>query len=42
MTLKLSVSRPITPAMDYRPATILLCALALLECVACVVAGVLA
>lgn len=42
MTLKLQASRPSTPAMDYRPATFLLCVLALAECVACVVAGVFA
>lgn len=41
MTLKLSAPRPIATAMNYRPATILLCVLALVECVACVVAGVL-
>lgn len=42
MTLRPSASWPIPTGMDYRPATILLCVLALAECVACVVTGVLA
>lgn len=42
MTLKLSATWPITPAVNYRPAMILLSVLAFCECVACLAVGVLA